>query len=111
MTTLIKIFFLTFFVFLLLFQLKLYPTQTEDLNLIGLDQFNNPTYFIARLLDSTDSTVNFMNVNATFILQNNFNFSELMKIVSICMYRIYHLYFFTIKNYLTQAKGQLFPQL
>lgn len=33
-------------------QMAVYPGQNTQLNLVGLDLFENPTYFIARISDS-----------------------------------------------------------
>ena len=57
-----------------------YPGQRIVLNLVGLDQFKNPTYFVARLLDSV-STLEVKNLSTIF--EDN---SKLIQMVIITHY-------------------------
>ena len=51
-------------------QVDAFPGESSQLNMIGLDEFNNPTYFVGRIIDKDESLLeslaNIFNVSESF---------------------------------------------
>lgn len=71
------------------FQIQLRPGEEKTFRITGLDQFNNPTYFVARVIDENESLratlSSLFTITDTFDPPADYNELYMDKVIQLCV--------------------------